>query len=65
MIVHLFFFFKLMFYNGCNLNKHVQNSIKVILLDYKQVNPNKNSTRKDIVKHIQASCPTMVRELGN
>jgi len=54
-----------MFYNGCNLNKHVQDSIKVILLNYKQVNPNKNSTRKDIVKHIQASCPTMVRELGN
>jgi hypothetical protein len=53
-----------MFYSGYILNKHVQDSIKVILLYYKQVNPNKNSTRKDAIKHIQASCPTMVRGLG-
>jgi hypothetical protein len=39
-----------MFYNGYNLNKYVQDSIKVILLYYKQVDPKKNSTRKDVVK---------------
>lgn len=49
-------------YSGYSLNKHVQDSIEVTLLYYRQANPSRSSARRDSL--VQTSCPTMAGGLG-